>query len=144
MSQNEMCAFVATTFAVESMLFRFTSRLVSIRHLCVCVYNYSCFFVLDFILGMEVDCYRRLWWFHFIFGIDSGLFIHAAIENLLREHGMCEAQRHIRKISKRKPHCHSVESEIFVYLLLLLFILPRSLFLSLFFFLNVFYFGRPL
>lgn len=50
--------------------------------------------------------------------IDSGLFIHAAIENLLRKHGMCEAQGVSQKSLNIKPHCHSVESERFSYIFL--------------------------
>lgn len=45
--------------------------------------------------------------------IDSGLFIHAAIENLLRKHRMCEAQGGSKKYLNIKPHRHSVESKIF-------------------------------
>lgn len=54
---------------------------------------------------LKVDCYRRLWWYHFHFQyIDSGLFIQAAIENLLRENGMCEARRHIQKKTPNVYH----------------------------------------
>lgn len=77
-----------------------------------CCYFFGCVFFLCWLrfslANGRRDCYHRLRLFHFIFGIDSSLFIHAAIENLLREHRMCGVTTATTtKISQRKPHCHS-------------------------------------